>query len=111
MRSTHSGCGRQAPWLAAVVLLLASFPAVAGEPTDYAQLYLELINRARSDPAGEAARHGVGLNDGLPSGTITSDPKQPLAFHELLIDAAVGHNAWMFASDNFTHTGPGGTAA
>jgi hypothetical protein len=97
--------------LAAALLLLASVPAGAGEPGDYAQLYLELINRARSDPAGEAARYGVGLNDGLPSGTITSNPKQPLAFHELLIDAAVGHNAWMFATNNFTHTGPGGSAA
>ena len=27
------------------------------------QLFLELVNRARLDPAAEAARYGIGLND------------------------------------------------
>ncbi len=36
-----------------------------GNPTDFEQLMLELVNRARNDPGVEAARLGIGLNDGL----------------------------------------------
>ena len=49
------------------------------EPNDYEQYLLELINRGRADPAAEAARYGIDLNEGLSPGTISSDPKQPLA--------------------------------
>ena len=34
------------------------------------QMLLELINRARLDPAAEAARFGIDLNEGLAPGTI-----------------------------------------
>ena len=47
-------------------------------PTDYEQYMIELINRARANPGAEAARIGVDLNEGIPAGTITTDPKQPL---------------------------------
>ncbi len=74
------------------------------EPTAYEQLFLELINRARLDPAAEAARLGVSL------GTITTTQKQPLAFNTKLNDAADAHSAWMLAADVFSHTGSGGSS-
>ena len=33
--------------------------------TDYEQLMLELVNRARLDPEGEAERYGIDLNENL----------------------------------------------
>ena len=48
------------------------------------QLVLELINRARLDPAAEAARFGIALNEGLPAGTISTAAKQPLAMDDAL---------------------------
>lgn len=81
-----------------------------GEPTDYEQLMLELVNRARADPAAEAARLGIGLNDGLDAGTISPEPKPPLAFHPFLIASARGHSQWMLDEDTFSHTGAGGSS-
>lgn len=80
------------------------------QPTAYEQYFLELVNRARMDPAAEAARLGIGLNDGLASGTISATGKQPLAFNPLLIDAARGHSEWMLATDTFSHTGANGSS-
>lgn len=81
------------------------------EPTAYEQYVLELINRARLDPAAEAARLGIDLNQGLASGTISTAPKQPLAFNSFLIEAAHDHSEWMLATDTFSHTGAGGSSA
>lgn len=81
-----------------------------GDPTVYEQLMLEMINRARANPAAEAARLGIGLNDGLAAGTISPDPKPPYTFHPLLINAARGHTAWMLSSGTFSHTGAGGSS-
>jgi hypothetical protein len=78
-------------------------------PTDHEQYLLELINRARADPAAEAARYGIDLNEGLPAGTITPDAKQPLAFDACLIEAARGHSQWMIDTDTFSHVGAGGS--
>lgn len=78
--------------------------------SDHEQYQLELINRARLDPAGEAQRLGQGLNDGLSPGRISADPKQPLAFAETLIDAARGHSLWMLDNDIFSHNGQGGSS-
>jgi len=80
------------------------------QPTAYEQYFLELVNRARLDPAGEAARFGMGLNDGLAAGTISATPKQPLAFNPALLDAADAHSAWMLATDTFSHTGANGSS-
>ncbi len=77
--------------------------------TDLEQYMLELINRARADPAAEAARFGIDLNEGLDPGTITADAKAPLAPNALLTDAARGHSAWMLDADMFSHTGSGGS--
>lgn len=82
-----------------------------GDPTDAEQLFLELVNRARSDPGAEAARLGIDLNAGLVAGTIADSPKQPLAPNRFLIDSAREHSAWMLETDTFSHTGEGGSSA
>lgn len=72
------------------------------------QYLIELINRARLDPMAEAARYGIGLNDGV--GTpITPDPKQVLAPNALLEAAAQAHSEWMLATNDFDHQGAGGS--
>lgn len=73
------------------------------------QLMLELVNRARMDPAGEAQRFGINLNAGLAAGTISAAPKQVLAFDPSLNEAADAHSSWMLANDVFSHTGAGGS--
>jgi len=71
--------------------------------TDSEQYMLELVNRARSSPAAEAARLGIDLNVGLPSGTITTAAKQPLAPQQQLITAARLHSQDMLDRDYFDH--------
>lgn len=72
------------------------------------QYMLELVNRARLDPDGEAARYGISLNQNLAAGTISSTAKQVLAPNDLLQQAAADHSDWMLAKDSFSHTGVGG---
>jgi uncharacterized protein YkwD len=91
-------------------LLTAQPLAEAGQPSIHDQYLLEMINRGRQDPAAEAARYGIDLNAGLSAGTISTQPKQPLAFAPALIDAARGHSEWMLASNTFSHTGQGGSS-
>ena len=80
-------------------------------PTDYDQYMLELINRARLDPGGEAALCQIDLNEGVPpEKTISPEPSQPLAFNLNLMDAAVQHSQWMLANDTFGHTGSDGSS-
>lgn len=76
----------------------------------YEQLLLELVNRARLDPAGEAARLGISLNQGLSAGTLDATQRDPLAGNAHLVDAARGHSSWMLAADVFSHTGSGGSS-
>ncbi len=78
-------------------------------PTAQDQLFLELVNRARLDPVGEAARFGIDLNQGLTAGTISGAQKQVLTFNLLLNDAAYAHSASMLNNDFFSHTGLGGS--
>ena len=73
------------------------------------QYLLELMNRARLDPAGEAARMGIDLNANLAAGTIKATAKQVLAPNALLEQAATAHSSWMIANDIFSHTGVGGS--
>jgi Ca2+-binding RTX toxin-like protein len=80
------------------------------EPTALEQYILEQVNRARLDPAAEAQRLGIDLNQGLAAGTIGTAPKQPLAMNALLVDAARGHSGWMLATDTFSHTGANGSS-
>ncbi len=80
------------------------------EPTAYEQYVLELVNRTRLDPLGEAARFGIDLNQGLEPGTIPASPLAPLAMNTLLIDAARGHGAWILSESTFSHTGADGSS-
>jgi uncharacterized protein YkwD len=67
------------------------------------QLVVELINRARMDPAAEVAR----LNEPLASG-IAPGPVEPLAVTRELTLAARGHSQDMDARGFFAHTNPDG---
>jgi len=73
------------------------------------QLILELVNRARLDPAAEAARYGIALNEGVPAGdTISTVSKQPLAMNETLLGTARTHSQDMIDRDYFAHNTPEG---
>jgi hypothetical protein len=72
-------------------------------PTDAEQYMLELVNRARANPAGQAASLGIDLNEGLAPGTISTAVKQPLAFNPNLITAARAHSTWMIQNNTFAH--------
>ncbi|MFN4011288.1 MAG: DUF4214 domain-containing protein [Pannonibacter sp.] len=80
-------------------------------PTAAETYFLELINRARAQPLSEASRYGIGLNDNLASGTISSTAKQPLAFSFFLNASADRHTASMLADNYFSHTGTDGSSA
>jgi uncharacterized protein YkwD len=71
--------------------------------TVYEQLLLELMNRARLDPVGEAARLGIALNQGLAAGTISTAAKQALAPSNALVTAARNHSQYMINTDQFNH--------
>ena len=73
------------------------------------QLMLEMINRARANPTAEAALYGIGLNDGLPAGTISSSPLPPLAVNANLQTTALQHSSDMIANNYFSHTAPDGS--
>lgn len=78
---------------------------LAKQPTAQEVLVVELVNRARANPGAEAARLGIGLNDGITGTQITDTPKQPLAHNLLLIESARLHSQWMLDEDIFSHTG------
>ncbi|MGE4000945.1 MAG: FG-GAP-like repeat-containing protein [Planctomycetaceae bacterium] len=80
--------------------------AAAIELTPNEQLLLKLVNRARANPSAEAALYGIDLNQGLTPGTITTDPKQPLAPNQILIGVAGAHSQDMLDRDYFAHTAP-----
>ena len=101
-RLSESATSRMVDLLESRVLLTAVNIA------DEEQLILELINRARANPEAEATRLGISLNAGLPAGTITSTPKQPLALNQQLQNASVGHTVDMIDRDFFAHTNPSG---
>lgn len=68
------------------------------------QYALELLNRARLDPLGEARRFGIGLNDGVDDDDIiTTGPMQVLAHNAVTERAAQLHATWMIEKDIFSH--------
>ena len=81
------------------------------QPTAQDQYMLELVNRGRANPQGEADLYLNGdLNQGLPSNTISTDAKQPLVFNFELHTAAQDHSQWMLDNNVFSHTGEGGSS-
>lgn len=80
-----------------------------GEPTAFEQYMLEMVNRARLDPAGEALTYGIDLNEGPPETPLSAEPKPPLAFNPRLLDAARAHSQWMLDHSVFSHFGDGGS--
>lgn len=76
------------------------------------QYLIELINRARLDPAGEARIQRWGLNEGLPSNgfpTIQAVAHEVVAPVDSLDRSASGHSSYMASSGVFSHTGSGGS--
>ena len=68
------------------------------DPTAQEILMWDLINRARLDPAGEAARDGIDLNEGPARDsngnivTLSAASKQPLAWNNALYTVADQHS-------------------
>lgn len=116
----NSGRSRQNICASLACVFLASIPVAAqagptklyshGDPTDYEQYLLEMVNRARIHPVDEAASYNIDLNEGLPADTLNSDPRQPLALNPLLIASARQHSQWMLDQDVFSHTGINGSS-
>ena len=81
------------------------------EPSDFEQYMLELINRARAAPLAEIQlltdhpywNAEPALNEGLAPGTITAEPKQPLAFDLHLVEAAGNYSQRLMDHDAFEH--------
>ena len=71
------------------------------------QLSLELINRARLNPAAEAAAGGIAIDEGIP-GRLDTTPKQPLAMNAKLSQVARAHSEDMLNRDFFDHFTPEG---
>ena len=98
-----------------VVLCLAapSFAAQAqfdsGDPTADEQLVLEMVNRARKDPAAEGTRLKIDINEGLPAGTGTAVVRPPLAMNKILLGTARTHSQDMFTNNYFAHNSPDGS--
>ena len=83
---------------------LESRTLLSATPDIYEQYLLALVNRARQDPAAEAARYGIDLNEGVdPSQFISTAAKQPLAFNAMLNQSAQDHSQWMLDNDIFAH--------
>lgn len=80
-------------------------PDTAAQPTPQEVLIVELVNRARANPGAEAARLGIGLNDGITGPLITDTPKPPLAHNLILIASSRDHSQWMLDADIFSHAG------
>jgi uncharacterized protein YkwD len=76
--------------------------------SNFDQLLVELINRARANPQSEAGRYNVALNQGLAPGTISIAAKEPLAPHQALMNAAGLYSNDMLARNFFDHTDPEG---
>jgi hypothetical protein len=105
-RSPRSGAARFATTPAEV---LETRLLLTVDLTPLEQYFLELVNRARANPAGEAQRYGLSdLNQGLSPGTISATPKAPLAPNPLLLNAARAHSQDMFTRNYFEHTNPEG---
>lgn len=95
------------------VLTVLNMPEVTfyshGDPSPMEQYQLELINRARANPAAEAARLGIDLNKDLDPGTIDTTPKPPYAFNASLLASSENHSKWLLRNNQWTFYGEGGS--
>ncbi|MFI5379452.1 MAG: CAP domain-containing protein [Tepidisphaerales bacterium] len=67
----------------------------AAAPTALEVYFVQLVNRARANPAAEAKRYGLSsVNEGPPSTPLTNAPKQPLAINAFLVSAARKQATW-----------------
>ena len=94
-----------------ILIYLTKKSLKMAQPNAQEQYMLELINRARQNPLGEANRYGIDLNQGLSDNLISTSSKQPLAFNFDLLDAARAHSQWMLDTDTFSHIGVDNTNA
>lgn len=95
-----------------------------GSPTDEEQYYVELINRARANPAAEgqllatttdptvaAQRTQFSVNMTMLESEFDALPvRPPLSINAALTNAARGHSNWMFDNAVQSHTGSGGSS-
>jgi uncharacterized protein YkwD len=85
------------------LISLSSLAADYGDLTDEEQVLLELTNYARAHPFESAKKLGIDVNEGLPDGTITNNPKQPLASDASAYKAAKDHCLDMMANNYWDH--------
>ncbi|MFC1758347.1 cadherin domain-containing protein [Planctomycetota bacterium] len=76
--------------------------------TDYEQLMIELVNRARANPSAEASLHGTALNESLAANTISTAAKPALAPEQILSNTADAYSDRMLRDDFFDHRDPDG---
>ncbi|MFM7181051.1 MAG: CAP domain-containing protein [Verrucomicrobiales bacterium] len=99
-----------------------------GNPSAHEQAYIEMINRARANPAAEGALLAASTHPGVLD-AISNDPGfgvdlsmfqtemnaiaagPPLAPHAGLTTAARGHSQWMLDNAQQKHDQPGGMTA
>ena len=79
-----------------------------GDPTDDEQYVLEVINRARANPAEEGKRlGGIDITADYPSGTLSPvGARPPLAMNSRLREAARKHCEAMYNDAFFAHDNP-----
>lgn len=107
---THRRCRWSIGCLLLCNWLVIPSVLVAGPPTANEQYLIELLNRDRADPVGAAARYGVDLNEGLPAGTISTAPKQPLAVNSAANGASHDFAEYLRGNNLFQHTGAGNSS-
>lgn len=82
-----------------------------GNPTADEQFVLEIINRARANPAVEGARLAIpgGITEGLTAGEMADvGPRPPLAMNSRLLLIARAHSLDMWTRIFFDHRNPDG---
>ncbi len=81
-----------------------------GDATSDEQLVLEMINRARANPAAEGTRLSLSMTEGITDpDTLTNAVAQPpLAMNPLLLQIARAHSRDMWQRNFFDHPNPDG---
>jgi hypothetical protein len=83
-------------WIAGAGAPPASAGETAPRPNAVEQYAIEVLNRTRADPAREAQRFRIDLNEGIDPPSLTPEPREPLAVNFELIAAARAHNRDLF---------------